>query len=303
MYWIFFALSTAFFDSLKDVVAKKSVSRINEYLVAWSLRAFSLPIFIPLFLWIEKPVLKPAFFTALVVSGFLNLATTFLYIRGLKHSDISLCIPILSFSPAFLLLTSPLITGEIPSLWGIAGILFIMGGSYVMLIKKESGIFAPFKALKKDRGLRIMLLVAFLWSISANFDKIGIKSSSPLFWGISVNFFLVITLLPLMLWKFPHSEGVDSHTPFLIGFKQILQELSRNIPLLFLLGSAAALSLTFHCLTMKLTLVAYAVSVKRTNILLSVVWGKLLFREKNFKSRFSGALLMLSGVLIIGLLG
>jgi hypothetical protein len=44
-------------------------------------------------------------------------------------------------------------------------------------------------------------------------------------------------------------------------------------------------------------------AVKRLNTLISVIYGGLVFQEKNMAIRLSGTLLMLLGVAMIGLLG
>lgn len=57
----------------------------------------------------------------------------------------------------------------------------------------------------------------------------------------------------------------------------------------------------FHMIAVSMTLVAYAIAIKRTSILFTVLWGALLFKEKNFKERLIGAAIMLAGVLLITL--
>ena len=96
------------------------------------------------------------------------------YMKAIKASDLSITVPMLTFSPLFLLITSPLTLGEFPNLFGLFGILFIVAGSYMLNIKqRKEGWLVPFKALLSQNGPKFMLIVAFLWSISANFDKIG----------------------------------------------------------------------------------------------------------------------------------
>ena len=105
--WFLFSVLTAFFESVKDVYSKKSLKKIDEYVVAWSIRVFALPfLFIPL-LFTGIPALKDNFWMALLVGGILNVVATVLYMKALKYSDLSICVPMVTFTPVFLLLTSP----------------------------------------------------------------------------------------------------------------------------------------------------------------------------------------------------
>ncbi|MCK5699393.1 MAG: EamA family transporter, partial [Candidatus Aenigmarchaeota archaeon] len=131
----------------------------------------------------------------------------------------------------------------------------------------------------------LMLCVAFIWSISSNFDKIGVVNSSPVFWTASLNMFLTMTLLPIMLLK--------SHS--------CTSQVKNNIKALLPIGFFTAMMHLFIMTALSLTLVAYVISIKRTNALFSVLWGALFFKEKHIKERLIGALIMVVGVLLITL--
>lgn len=173
MLWFIFSFFTAFFESLKDVFSKKSLKNVDEYVVSWALRFFALPFLIPLLFFVDIPSLDNQFWTALLVSGSLNVIATILYMKAIKHSDLSITVPMVTFTPLFLLFTSPLIVGEFPSFFGLIGVLLIVLGSYTLNIKqRHEGYLVPFKALLKETGPKLMLLVAFIWSITSNFDKV-----------------------------------------------------------------------------------------------------------------------------------
>ncbi|MEA3343253.1 MAG: EamA family transporter [archaeon] len=289
MLWVLFALLGAFSESLKDVFSKKalnSIKNIDEYVAAWSMRFFALPFLLFLLLFVEIPVIGESFWIALLVSGGLNTITTILYMKALKASDISITVPMVTFTPLFLLITSPLILGEFPGVWGVVGIVLIVFGSYMLNIKKRhEGFFAPFRALLHEKGPRYMLLVAFIWSITSNFDKVGIINSSPVFWTASLNLFLTMTLLPIMLLK---SYSCTT-------------QVKKNIKVLLPIGFFTAIMHIFIMTALSLTLVAFVISIKRTNALFGVMWGKLIFKEKDIKDRLTGAAIMIVGVVLITL--
>jgi len=286
MTWIFFAFLTAIFRSLTDVAGKFGLKIMNEYVVAWALNFFSLPLLIPILFFIEIPELNIHFWMSVCVSGTLNIIASILYIKAIKRADLSLVIPLSTFTPLFLLITSPILIGEFPNTFGIIGIILIVFGSYILNIKeKKNGIFAPFKALLKNKGAQMMLLVAFIWSISSNFDKMAINHSTPIFYGIIVSTFISLGITPFMLIK----------------ARKNLKEISKNIISLAPVGLFHGFMMIFHMIAISMTLVAYLISIKRTSALISVLFGAIIFKEKGLKERILGAIIMILGVLCITL--
>lgn len=286
MLWLLFSILTAFSESMKDVFSKNNLKNLDEYAVAWGLRFFALPFLLPLLLVIEIPPLGRQFWIALLVSGTLNVITTILYMRAIKLSDLSLSVPMVTFTPLFLLLTSPLLVGEFPGIYGLAGIIFIVTGSYTLNIKERSrGYLAPFKALVREKGPKLMLMVAFLWSITSNFDKLGVQDSSPIFWAIAANIYISIFMLPILILK----------------SDQKLNQLTHYIAPLLPVGLFTALTFIFQMTAINMTLVAYVISIKRTSVIMSVFWGYLIFKEKGLKERLFGSVLMIIGVVLITL--
>ena len=286
MLWLILSFAAALFTSINDVFSKKRLRDINEYVVSWSLRFFALLFLLPLLLFIKIPDLGDEFWLALLISGLLNVIATILYLKAIKNSDLSVTVPLLAFTPLFLLITAPLILGEMPSFVGIIGVLLIVFGSYTLNIdKRHNGYLFPFKALFTESGAKLMLMVAFIWSISSNFDKIGIQNSSPIFWAIAVNGFIGLVLFPIMLIKSNHS----------------LHKIRTNYKDLLPIGLFTSLALIFQMTAISLTLVTYVISIKRTSMLMSVSFGHIVFKEKGFKERITGAVIMFIGVLFITL--
>ena len=71
--------------------------------------------------------------------------------------------------------------GDFPSSQDIVGIACIVAGAYVLQIQSvHQGLLAPVLAIFREPGPRRMLCVAFIYSLTSNFDKIGVQNSSPL---------------------------------------------------------------------------------------------------------------------------
>ncbi len=186
----------------------------------------------------------------------------------------------LSFSPVFLILTSRVMLREKVSNVGIIGILMVVVGSYILNISKvKEGVFEPFKSLVYEKGTRYMLLVSFIWSITANLDKCGVLMSSPLVWTFLMSFGIGFMGGTMLLLK--------NKTP---TFKRSM----------IFVSVADSLSALFQMIAISLIYVPYVISIKRLSIMFSSVMGYLIFKEK---PNFLGILIMLLGATIILLTG
>ncbi|MEZ2234341.1 MULTISPECIES: EamA family transporter [unclassified Microcoleus] len=286
MTWLILGIFTAFFEAVKDVFGKQNLKKSDEYVVAWSLSFFSVISLTPWVIYTGIPALNSQFWVALLIGGSINAVTALLYIKAIKVSDLSLTVPLVALTPLFMLLTSPLIVGEYPKLFDYIGIFLIVSGSYLLNIKdKSQGYLAPFKALVKEPGPKLMLMVAFLWSITSNFDKIGVQNSSPIFWIFSIFGTMSILLLPILLHKTPNPS------------RKILKQL----PMLAAMGFFNAIGVLCQMQALTLTLVVQVIAIKRTSVLMGVLFGHFIFKEKDIQQRLLGAAIMVLGVFVISL--
>lgn len=286
MTWLILGIFTAFFEALKDVFGKQNLKKSDEYVVAWSLAFFSVIFLIPWVIYTGIPALNTQFAIALLIGGSINAVTALLYIKAIKVSDLSLTVPLVALTPLFMLLTSPLIVGEYPNFFDYIGIFLIVTGSYLLNVKEKSqGYLAPFKALLKEPGPKMMLIVAFLWSITSNFDKIGVKNSSPIFWLFSLFGTMSVLILPILLHKTPNPS------------RKILKQL----PMLAAMGFFNAIGVLFQMQALTLTLVVQVIAIKRTSVLMGVLFGHFIFKEKDIQQRLLGAGIMIFGVFVISL--
>lgn len=283
MNWIFLAFGVALFDSLKNVLAKSTLKNVDEVIVAWSNSFFSAILLLPVLFW-GLPEIKPMFFVGLFVSGTLNVVALIFFMKSIRFGDLSNTVPLTTISPLLLLITSPIIVGEFPSFQGILGMIAIVIGAYILNFQKgQNDLFLPFKLIFFEKGPRYMLLVVLIWSVTANFDKIGVVNSSPLFYSFSVQLYIGLVLLFIVLPKFRKNNSL---------FKT-------NKKAFWNIGILSTLTIICHMLAIQLTLVPYVISIKRTNSILSVIFGRIFFKEGNLKERLFAASLMFIGVLLI----
>ena len=286
MDWASLSLASAFFLATSDALAKRALQHENEYLVAWFRLLFTLPVLVITFLLIPFPKLGRDFYLSFFIALPVELVTIILYIKALKLSPLSLSVPFLALTPVFLVSVSYLVLGEKVSFLGSVGILLIASGGYVLNIGVyRKGCFEPLKLIYKEKGAMLMIAVALLYSITSSLGKVAIMHSSPLFFGASYFIMLNIAFAPIALWK---------------GRSVLGDFVSRGkFFSLFFPGMFYALMIITHMEAMKLTKVAYMISVKRTSLLMSVLYGYLLFQERNIGRRLFGALLMFAGFVLV----
>lgn len=290
--WLFFASLTAFFEACKDATGKQSLKSLDEYSVLFSFMAVGVVLLLPVLLISGVPTLGPNFWVALLIGGSLNILAFTLYVRALKLADLSLTVPLVTLTPLFLLATSPLIVQEWPTWADGAGVVLLVVGSYVLNLRSPPystldlppapAFWSPLLAMARNPGSRLMLCVAFIWSITSNFDKIGVVNSSPLCWAFAL--FTVIA---------------GGMVPFVL--RRGLRPLVAQWRLLVVTGGFNAIAITFQMLALTLAPVAQVIAVKRMSALLSVLFGHFFFGEKGLQERLIGAAIMVVGVVVMSL--
>lgn len=282
--WIVYALLTAFFFATSDALTKKALASRDEYFIAWIRLIFALPLLIISLWFIEIPSLDRTFWLAVLIAVPLEITAIILYTKALKASPLSLTIPFLSLTPLFLIVVSYLILGEKITFKGGIGIFLIAVGSYMLNIHMAwSSLLEPIRAVFREQGSMIMIIVAFIFSFTSSLGKMAIEHSSPVFFGSF--YFILVTILftPIAL-----SRSRDK-----VAIKK------KDIAPLMFIGITYSLMIIFHMLAMSLTEVAYMISVKRMSLFFSILYGYLIFKEQRLGERAIGSLLMFAGFLLI----
>jgi drug/metabolite transporter (DMT)-like permease len=288
MLWFFLSLTAALSQAGNDVISKRFFSDLTAYEMGLIRLVYALPYLGIGYLFVSHPPLEPTFWLCLAFGLPLELAAFLCYMRAIKISPLSLTVPFLAFTPAFVILTGFLLLGETLNIYGITGILLIVAGSYTLNLSSiRHEWLAPFGAIFKEQGSWLMLLTALIYSLTATLGKLAIQHSSPQFFAVTYFIlftFFVIALFPVM----PGAKPVNL-------FKKPLPGAISGIVLATLIFS--------HTFAISLIEAAYMLSVKRSSLLFGVLFGAFLFKEEKIRERLFGASIMMCGVLIIGLFG
>ena len=281
------AFGTAVSEAFKDIFSKVNLRHVDEYTAAFSMHLVISILLAPIVLIMGVEGISNRFLIALFFSSFIQLGVILLYMKAIKRAELSVTVPLVTLTPLFMLLSSPLLIGQFPNLTGIIGIFFIVAGTYLLNMEgSDKDFFAPFKHLIYNQSSRYMLIVAFLWSITANIDKIGVEETSPVFWAFSKDLLILIYLLPIVYFK--------SKAP--------LQQLRSRWVSLMGIGVFRTASVLTQLFAIQFILVAYVISIKRSSALLIILYGFFVLHERrNFKTRLLAVLIISIGLALIAM--
>ena len=114
--------------------------------------------------------------------------------------------------------------------------------------------------------------------------------SQPKFFALIYPIFLFICFTPIVYYRVKKKK-----TRFRLGFDRFL---------LYLIASFIfAIVVVSHFKAVSLGVTAYAISIKRSSILIGSILGFVLYKERNIKTRLIGIALMTAGVFLIGFYG
>lgn len=289
MLWFFFALGTAFFSALEAALTKRLLGHLSRDNMVACLLGWSWPIFAAYIIMMGWQPLGATFWLSLGVILPVNMAGTVIQYEAIRSAPLSLTMPFLAFTPAFMILTGFVVLGEVPSLPGCIGIAFVVAGSWVLnaRLAGKGALLEPFRAMFRVRGSRLALVASIIWAFSAVLSKNMAQAGDPLYAGAM--FFTI-------------HNGV-----MVVGLLATRRASARDMLRHPLSGLAVGLTLAAHiaCHFSAIVLVnaAYMVAVKRLNGVISVLFGGMLFRDSDLRSRLAGAAVMSTGAGIIVLFG
>jgi len=284
MLWFWLALGSALAVATADALSKRFFTHLDPFEMGYVRFFYAAPWLIGPFLLTPAPEIAPSFWLVLAAALPLETAALYLYMRAIRVSPLSLTIPFLAFTPVWLILVGWLVLGELPNVWGVWGIILVAVGAYTLNLDARSrGLLGPVKAVFKEPGSWIMLVVSAVYAVTASLGKKMILLSGATFFGTF--YFLVLAgLLGPLLWT--------------TGKLKVSRLVGRPGWGLAVGFCTSAMVLT-HVWSISMAPAAYMISVKRLSLVFAVFYGRLIFKETRFSQRLVGALLMFAGVILI----
>lgn len=280
MTWAALSLASALAWSLADLFAKRALATLPPVRVAWVRTALALPVLAAVALGTGVTRPDGVFWAAFACALPLEIAAALLYQHALRASPLGLAAPYLAFTPAFLVFTGRWILGEVPAGPAYLGIGFVCLGGYLLHLEPGLGWAEPLRALARERGSRLMLAVAALYSVTSALGKIAVVHSDPVTFGLLYYAALTLCLTPWALR--PGKGGAPRWSPDLLG-----------------VGVFSALMILAHFAAIRIAPASYMIALKRTSVLWSILLGGTLLRETGWRRRLAAGAVMVAGVGLI----
>jgi drug/metabolite transporter (DMT)-like permease len=289
LHWLTLTLICAFALASADALTKHSLSGRSAREL--TLVRFTVPgvLLLPWLLAQPLPAFPPAFWLWMAVLLPAEIVAMLLYQRAIRDHALALTLPYLAFTPALVAAIGWVLLGETVSTTGLAGILLIVFGGWLLNIQRAATngvwkqILAPLGAIWENRGSRQMLGVATIYAFTAVGGKRAMAYATPETFGAL--YFALLGLLTLAAF------GVA---------KPARLRVAREHPVAALgVGALMALMVVTHFMAISMVEAAYMISVKRTSLLFGILYGALLFREANLGRNLAAGSLMIAGVALI----
>lgn len=292
--WLLLAFLSATLLGFYDVFKKKSLKDNAVLPVLFLNTLFSSLIFLPFILlsassdvlagtMFDVPVVGWDVHKFIIIKSFIVLSSWIFGYFGMKHLPLTIVGPINATRPVMVLVGAMLVFGERLNLYQWIGVLLAVV-SFFMLSRsgKKEGI-----DFRHNKWIFFIVLAAVTGAVSGLYDKYLMKQLPPMVvqaWYNVYQVFIMCPILALLWW--PKRK---TSTPFRWDWA---------IPLISIFLSAADFAY-FYALSYDDSMISIVSMVRRGSVIVSFLFGALLFREKNLKSKAVDLILVLIGMLFL----
>ncbi|HSD98392.1 MAG TPA: EamA family transporter [Patescibacteria group bacterium] len=290
--WFFLALGSALFYSFRGILEKRIIGNVDKYILGLAIRLFAIPFFFVPFLWSPNSFISPLhlswqFWTVVaIICCITTPIETILYYKALQTEEVTLILPILALGPALTVLWGSLTLHEIPSLFGLVGVLSLVFGVYALKIgHAKEGLLEPIHHLRNNPAIRLMFVVMLSSSLSSVLDKVGVVHSNAYMYGL-INYLAVsVALFVIALYKSKHHlrQLITHKTPFLV------------------IGTVIAAYTLLNFLALQTGFAGYVGAVRASYLLFTMIMGILFLKEKDAKQKILSGIFIVLGLILIKL--
>ena len=300
--WLLLAFLSATLLGFYDVFKKKSLKDNAVLPVLFLNTFFSSLIFLPFILIsvYQPDLLGGTIFNVpvagweqhkyIIIKSFIVLSSWIFGYFGMKHLPITIVGPINATRPVMVLVGALLVFGERLNLYQWIGVLMAVF-SFFMLSRsgKKEGI-----DFRHNKWIYFIVMAAVLGAVSGLYDKylmapvsqggIGLDRMVVQSWYNIYQLFMMGAVLMLLWW--PKRQA---STPFRWDWCIILISI-------FL---SAADFVYFYALSLDGAMISIVSMVRRGSVIVSFIFGAMVFREKNLKSKAVDLALVLIGMIFL----
>jgi drug/metabolite transporter (DMT)-like permease len=207
----------------------------------------------------------------------LMVVANYCYMQALAKGAVSETQPMLALTTVFLLITTPIMTNDVVTMFGWVGVVLVGVGVYATQHPGRDPVtgvlpplWAPFLHMWKVPGVIWMFFVAVIYSIASNLDKLAVLSANGatyLMFDYAVTALLTAGLIGL---------GVSFKYVPIFSSTDLLTSATRVAPG----GVLNAFGTLMQMWALTLLPVPYVIAIKRLSIVFTSLWGYFVRRER-----------------------
>ena len=281
-------LLSALLHALRSLFTKESG---DKQIFLWLYSIFALLFFAPLFFYFiyRVGITHPAAYAWCAGSGFIHFLYWIFLTNAYREGDLSRVYPIMRSSPALVLVAAVLFLGEQVSVQGVAGILLVAAGVYIINMKQLSSdeLLAPVKSIAHDRSTQFAFLTLIAVACYSVVDKMAVDTIHPILFAFFHLFF-----------------GMCYYTPYIVFTKNaamIKKEWNSGPIRIIMSGIIGITGYALILIAFTIDRVSYIVGLRQTSIVFAVLMGSQFLKEKHGGIRLAGALIIFAGGFLISL--
>lgn len=237
---------------------------------------------IPLAVLVAPPVFPVSvpsdFWVFLLMMGLFDALGNLFLVKAVQRMDLSVFGPLNSFKPVIAMLLGIVVLGEIPGWSGLLGMMIILTGSVLL---NPGG---------KTRERRIVWSAVFFRFAAMFFASLGAVFSKKVILMTDA-----VTAMYFWMWLGVPVLFIGCRISRVWKPSTLKHQWIEHLGVVFSIG----LMQLFTLLTFERIQVGYALALFQLSSVLSVCLGRALFKEKEFKRRLAGAIIMVLGACTI----
>ena len=281
---------SALFHAVRNMFTKESS---DKQIFLWWYSVFGTIFFSPVFFYVLYHEGMPDIDAWLwgIGSGFVHFIYWIFHTKAYEKGDLSRVYPIMRSSPALVLVFAVLFLGERVSLPGVAGILLVAAGVYIINMKHLSPgeLIAPVRSILFDRSTRFAFLTLLSVALYSVVDKVAVSH-------VHAILFQVLHLLGGMLFL----------TPYLLAVKEKslwMRVWSKNRRTILANGLLGVYGYMLILIAFTMEKGSYIVGLRQLSIVFAVILGGTLLKEKSRNIRLFAGIVIFTGAFLISMAG
>jgi drug/metabolite transporter (DMT)-like permease len=277
------ALLSAVFASSKDLLSKRLAFRLDGTVSTFASFGFALPFYMVVlavlhFFGKETFDWSLVFLVLVLLRSITDTFAEWMKMYAFAHGDISIVATFFSLSPLFLLITSPLITGD-PVGWpDVLAVGLVVGGSLLMVYRPSQTGWA-----RQKKGILLAIGAAVFFSLNSCFDRLAVQESTPVASGFTMTLLSAVFLAPFVFFRPDRVRALGTHWAGLL--------IRGALEVAFMVCKLYALQFLFA---------PDVVAIQRLSLVLAIIGGRVFFKEPDFRRRLAAGLLIVAGVFVVG---